>query len=168
VSETSDSLLSKAFWLATLQRCVRVFAAALLAMITSSKIADVIHVDWQGILATAAMAPVVTLLLCVVGDTVTGGAGPAFGTVEVTSPPATPADGSDLKGGVVVGRHAGEAGVSNLLYTLGVVLVALAVILLVTTLLKVLVVSWVAVIVLGVVGIGLLVFAGRGTRSGVV
>lgn len=57
----------------------------------------------------------------------------------------------------------GDAGAANILYVLGVVLVLLAVLLLVTTLLKVFVVSWLALIVLFIVGVALLVWQGNGT-----
>ena len=57
-----------------------------------------------------------------------------------------------------------ERGATDILYALGIALVVLAVILLVTTLLKVFVVSWVVLIVLAVLGFFLLFWRGSGVR----
>lgn len=64
--------------------------------------------------------------------------------------------------GAGAGPVRGEAGAASILYVLGVVLVLLAVLLLVTTILKVFVVSWLAIIVIFIVGVALLVWQGRG------
>jgi hypothetical protein len=58
----------------------------------------ILDTAWADRLSVAGMAGVVTLLLCVAGGTITSGAGPAWGTAEVTSPPAPPVENVD-------GRH---------------------------------------------------------------
>lgn len=145
----TNSLLSKAFWLATIQRCLRVFAAAVFALV-SADVTNVLEANWGDILATAAMAPVLTLLFCIAGDTITGGTGPAFGTSEVLSPPAPAYQGSALKG------QAGYA----VLGAIGIGLIILTVLLLVATLLKLVAVSWIVLIVLFVIGVVLLALDG--------
>lgn len=90
----ASSLMSGPFWSATLQRMVRSAAAAILgSYLVADGVFDVANVDS---LAKAASigggAAVFTLLFCIAGDAFTGGAGPAFGTVEITSPPAPPID----------------------------------------------------------------------------
>ncbi len=147
---STTSLITRAFWEATLQRVVRVFAAALFGLI-SADVTNVLEADWVAIFTTAAITPILTLLFCIAGDTLTGGAGPAFGTSEVLSPPARPIEGSALKG---------EAGATDILYALGIALIVLAVALLVTTLLKVFVVGWVVLIVLAVIGFFLIFWRG--------
>lgn len=75
------------FWRATAQRVIRSFAAALSALLVADG-TGIIDTAWGDRFSTAGMASVVTLLLCVAGDALTDGAGPAFGTVEQVSPPA--------------------------------------------------------------------------------
>lgn len=82
-------MFTAAFWKATIQRVIRSFAASLVALLTAGG-TGLLNTDWDNSLSTAGMAAVVTLLLCVAGETFTNGAGPAFGTVEITSPPAPP------------------------------------------------------------------------------
>lgn len=82
-------MFTRAFWTATIQRAARSFAASLVALLTAGG-TGILATDWVNSLSTAGMAAVVTLLLCVTGETFTNGAGPAFGTVEITSPPAPP------------------------------------------------------------------------------
>lgn len=80
------------------------------------------------------------------------------------TPTNSPVIGVDGAGG---GPVRGEAGVTNIFYALGVALILLAVLLLVLTLLKAFVVSWLALIVLAVLGVFLLIISGHNGRGGV-
>lgn len=86
---------TKAFCLATAQRVARSFAASLVALLVADH-TGILSAAWTRDLSTAGMAAVVTLLLCVAGGA-TNGAGPSFGTTEVTSPPAPPVDGTPAR-----------------------------------------------------------------------
>lgn len=66
--------------------------------------------------------------------------------------------------GAGAGPVRGEAGAVDILYAAGAALVLLAIVLLVTTLLKAFVVSWLVIIVLAVVGLFLLFWRGGGVR----
>ena len=76
----------QAFVLATAQRIVRSMAAALLGYLAAAGVTT-LSFDWPEGLSTAGFAGLVTLLLCLAGQA-TSGNGPAFGGVELTSPPA--------------------------------------------------------------------------------
>lgn len=88
-------MFTKPWWAATIQRVVRSFAASLFGILTANG-TGILDTDWIGALSVAGMAAVVTFLLCIIGSQV-GGAGPAFGHVEITSPPAPPIDNEDVK-----------------------------------------------------------------------
>ena len=83
-------MFTRRFWAATLQRVVRSFAASLSALLVADG-TGILNSHWGPQLSSAGMAALVTLLLCLAGEAATDGAGPAFGTVETTSP----TDGGD-------------------------------------------------------------------------
>jgi hypothetical protein len=96
---SSTELLSGRFWLATLERAVRAFAASLASLLTASG-TGILDTDWGQKFAVAAMAAVVAVLLAVAGGTFGSGSGPSFAGAETTDaappppPPPPPPSGS--------------------------------------------------------------------------
>lgn len=113
-------MFSKAFWKATAQRVVRSFAASLGALLTADG-TGILDASWSEQLSAAGMAAVITLLLCLAGEQLTDGAGPAFGTTEITSPPAPP-----LGDEPVAPAHRDETGVVNWLAVIAVAVLFIA------------------------------------------
>jgi hypothetical protein len=144
----ASSLFTRSFWEATLQRVLRVFAAALFATVSADGF-NILHTDWKQNLATAALAPILTLLFCVAGDAYTNGAGPAFGGIETTNFKAA--------------RLRGEGGY-GVLGLIGVVLLVIALILFLGILLKAFLVSWFVVVITAVVGLVLVLLDGGAVR----
>lgn len=85
-------MFTAAFWRATVQRMIRAAAAAVAgAYFGGDLMFDVLNINgWRDVLTLAGSTAVGTLLLCLAGDALTSGDGPAFGTIEITSPPAPP------------------------------------------------------------------------------
>jgi len=90
-------MFTLAFWKATAQRVVRSFAASMSSLLVADG-TGILDTDWANQFSVAGMAAVVTLFLCLAAETFTDGAGPAFGSIEVTSPPAAPVDGGNQRG----------------------------------------------------------------------
>jgi hypothetical protein len=72
-----QSLFSRAFLLATLERAIRSFAASLASLLTASG-TGLVDTDWGEKFSVAAMAAVVTVLFAVGGGTFGKGDGPSF------------------------------------------------------------------------------------------
>ena len=72
-----QSLFSRAFLLATLERAIRSFAASLASLLTASG-TGLVDTNWGEKFSVAAMAAVVTVLFAVGGGTFGKGDGPSF------------------------------------------------------------------------------------------
>jgi hypothetical protein len=79
---TAD-FFTKVFWLATLERAIRSFAASLASILTADG-TGILDTDWGQKLSVAAMASLVTVLLAVAGGAVGNGNGPSFTGIERT------------------------------------------------------------------------------------
>ena len=134
---------SKDFFLDLLERVGSTFLGALLAVVT---LTSTTPLDWSDGKAVWAVLGVPTLVSLIKG-LLANMANPETGASLITDAPPGP-----------------EVGATNILYALGVALLVLAVLLLVLTVLKAFVVSWLAIIVLAVVGVFLMLIAGRGVR----
>lgn len=67
-------MLTRAFWRATGERCVRTFAQALLAVLGAES-AGLLDADWPGALSAAGMAAVLALVTAVATSSGTEGPG---------------------------------------------------------------------------------------------
>src|SRR4051794_1754140 len=76
-----QTLFSRAFLIATLERAIRSFAASLAALLTASG-AGILETDWGEKFSVAGMAAVVTVLLAISGGTFGKGDGPSFNGQE--------------------------------------------------------------------------------------
>jgi hypothetical protein len=83
-----QSLFSRAFLLATLERAIRSFAASLASLLTASG-AGILDVGWADKFSVAAMAAVVTVLFAIGGGTLGKGDGPSFVGGEKLAQPET-------------------------------------------------------------------------------
>jgi len=72
-----QSLFSREFLRATLERAIRSFAASLASLLTASG-TGLIDTDWGDKFSVAAMAAVVTVLFAIGGGTFGKGDGPSF------------------------------------------------------------------------------------------
>jgi hypothetical protein len=72
-----QSLFSREFLRATLERAIRSFAASLASLLTASG-TGVLDTDWGDKFSVAAMAAVVTVLFAIGGGTFGRGDGPSF------------------------------------------------------------------------------------------
>ena len=72
-----QSLFSRAFLLATLERAIRSFAASLASLLTASG-TGLLDTDWREKLSVSAMAALVTILFAIAGGTLGKGDGPSF------------------------------------------------------------------------------------------
>ena len=70
-------LATKEFWLASLERAIRTFAQALLALL-GTNVASITDVDWGQALGVAALAALASVLLSV-GTGAATKTGPSFG-----------------------------------------------------------------------------------------
>ena len=85
-----QSLFSKAFLLATLERAIRSFAASLASLLTAAG-TGLLDTSWFEKLSVAAMAALVTILFAVAGGTFGKGDGPSFiGEERLKGEPAAP------------------------------------------------------------------------------
>ena len=80
-----QSLFSRAFLLATLERAIRSFAASLASLLTASG-TGLVDTNWGEKFSVAAMAAVVTVLFAVGGGTFGKGDGPSFTGEEKLAP----------------------------------------------------------------------------------
>ena len=72
-----QTLFSRAFLIATLERAIRSFAASLASLLTASG-TGLLETNWGEKFSVAGMAAVVTVLFAVGGGTVGKGDGPSF------------------------------------------------------------------------------------------
>src|SRR4029450_7067271 len=86
-----QSLFTKAFLLATLERAIRSFAASLASLLTAAG-TRLLDTSWFEKLSVAGMAALVTILFAVAGGTLGKGEGPSFIGEErlKAGPPAIP------------------------------------------------------------------------------
>ncbi|MET0764142.1 MAG: holin [Blastococcus sp.] len=82
---SAQSLFSRAFLLATLERAIRSFAASLASLLTASG-TGLVDTNWGEKFSVAAMAAVVTVLFAVGGGTFGKGDGPSFTGEEKLTP----------------------------------------------------------------------------------
>jgi hypothetical protein len=101
-----QSLFSRAFLLATVERAIRSFAASLASLLTAAG-TGLLATDWGEKFSVAGMAAVVTILLAIGGGTFGKGDGPSFiGEEELSSRKPAPAvvpaprDGAVAEGAV--------------------------------------------------------------------
>ncbi len=74
---SAQSLFSKAFLLATVERAIRSFAASLASLLTAAG-TGLLDTNWFEKLSVSGMAALVTVLLAVAGGTFGKGDGPSF------------------------------------------------------------------------------------------
>jgi hypothetical protein len=74
---SAQTLFSRAFLLATLERAIRSCAASLASLLTASG-TGLLDTDWSEKLSVSAMASLVTILFAVAGGTLGKGDGPSF------------------------------------------------------------------------------------------
>jgi hypothetical protein len=74
---SAQTLFSRAFLLATLERAIRSFAASLASLLTAGG-TGLLDTDWGEKFSVAAMASVVTILFAIGGGTIGKGDGPSF------------------------------------------------------------------------------------------
>ena len=85
-----QSLFSRAFLIATLERAIRSFAASLASLLTASG-TGLLDTDWGEKFSVAAMASVVTILFAIGGGTIGKGDGPSFiGEENLAGPKSAP------------------------------------------------------------------------------
>src|SRR3954463_8945786 len=82
---SAQTLYSRAFLAATLERAIRSFAASLASLLTASG-AGIIETDWGEKFSVAGLASVVTILFAIVGGPPGRGAGPSFNGGEHRAP----------------------------------------------------------------------------------
>jgi hypothetical protein len=85
-----QTLFSRAFLLATVERALRSFAASLASLLTASG-AGMLDTDWGEKFSVAGMATLVTVLLAISGGTFGKGDGPSFTGEEKLAPGERPA-----------------------------------------------------------------------------
>jgi hypothetical protein len=83
-----QSLFSRAFLYATLERAIRSFAASLASLLTAAG-TGLLDTDWGEKLSVSAMASLVTILFAIAGGTLGKGDGPSFIGQEKLSAPAS-------------------------------------------------------------------------------
>ena len=98
---SAQTLFSKAFLLATLERAIRSFAASLASLLTAAG-TGLLDTSWFEKLSVAGMAALVTILFAVAGGTLGKGDGPSFIGEERLATGTTP-------GGVPAARAAESA-----------------------------------------------------------
>jgi len=94
---TVQSLFTRKFWIATLERAIRSFAASLASLLTASG-TGLLETSWAEKISVAGMAALVSVLLAIGGGTFGKGDGPSFtgeenlaknGKPDATAPVAT-------------------------------------------------------------------------------
>jgi hypothetical protein len=85
-----QTLFSRAFLIATIERAIRSFAASLASLLTASG-TGILETGWGEMLSVAAMASLVTVLLAIGGGTFGKGEGPSFIGEERLAPGGIPA-----------------------------------------------------------------------------
>jgi hypothetical protein len=85
---SAHSLVSGMFWIATLERAIRSFAASLASLLTAGG-TGILDTDWGARFSVAGMAAAVTVLLAIGGGTFGKGDGPSFvGEEKLADPEA--------------------------------------------------------------------------------
>lgn len=84
-----QTLFSRAFWLATLERAIRSFAASLASLLTAAG-TGILTTNWGEKFSVAGMAALVTVLLAIGGGTFGQGDGPSFTGEEKLKTGTTP------------------------------------------------------------------------------
>ena len=84
-----QSLFSRAFLLATLERAIRSFAASLASLLTASG-TGLLDTTWAEKFSVAGMAALVTILFAIAGGTLGKGDGPSFTGEEKLAGTSTP------------------------------------------------------------------------------
>ena len=85
---SAHSLFSGMFWIATLERAIRSFAASLASLLTAGG-TGILDTDWGAKFSIAGMAAAVTVLLAIGGGTFGRGDGPSFvGEEKLADPKA--------------------------------------------------------------------------------
>jgi hypothetical protein len=84
-----QTLFSRAFLIATVERAIRSFAASLASLLTASG-TGILETDWGEKFSVAGMAALVTVLLAVSGGTLGKGEGPSFIGEEELAPAQRP------------------------------------------------------------------------------
>lgn len=83
-------VLTKEFWLATLERMLKTFCQALLAVgLTGAT--GLLNVDWAAALSAAGLAAVISVLTSIISAPV-GGNGPSLANEVVEPQPVTPVE----------------------------------------------------------------------------
>ena len=90
---SAQTLFSRAFLFATLERAIRTFAASLASLLTAAG-TGLLETDWSEKFSVAGMAALVTILFAVGGGTFGKGDGPSF-TGEEKLATAQPAPVTD-------------------------------------------------------------------------
>jgi hypothetical protein len=85
-----QTLFSRAFLIATIERAIRSFAASLASLLTASG-TGILETDWGEKFSVAGMAALVTVLLAIGGGTFGRGEGPSFVGEERLAQGAAPA-----------------------------------------------------------------------------
>ena len=85
-----QTLFSRTFLIATVERALRSFAASLASLLTASG-AGMLDTDWGDKFSVAGMATLVTVLLAISGGTFGKGDGPSFTGEEKLAPGERPA-----------------------------------------------------------------------------
>jgi hypothetical protein len=98
-----QSLFSREFLRATLERAIRSFAASLASLLTASG-TGLLETDWGDKFSVAAMAALVTVLFAIGGGTFGKGDGPSFGGGEKLAHPK-----QATRGGVAPARETAPA-----------------------------------------------------------
>lgn len=75
-------MLNRAFWTATLERIVATVAGAVLAVLTADGF-DLLTADWRGVLSTAGLAGLVSLLKALIASRVGDNPGPSLANERV-------------------------------------------------------------------------------------
>lgn len=78
-----SELFTGSFWLATLERAIRSFAASLSSILAADG-TDLLNTAWGQKASIAGMAAVVTILLAIAGGTAGSGPGPSLLGFETT------------------------------------------------------------------------------------
>jgi hypothetical protein len=86
-----QTLFSRAFLIATLERAIRSFSASLASLLTAGG-TGILDTDWGDKFSVAGMAALVTILLAIGGGTIGKGDGPSFvGEEELAGSKPAPA-----------------------------------------------------------------------------
>jgi hypothetical protein len=83
LKEGGNKMFTKVFWYSTVERAVKTFAQALLAVLLSSGAFDLFHANYGDIFSVALTATVISVLTSVVSAAATNGT-PSLAVTETT------------------------------------------------------------------------------------